>query len=130
MYFKLKMYSRRVRVPIPDGVTRLCVERPWVVPDCRETLNVASGNVTRICHDAGMTVNGLPVSSANAVEVSSEIGNPLAVSAIPSPAFSPWPILRKVLMEARDRLSPVLPIVNRYRYLTVALHNLLCYPEN
>jgi hypothetical protein len=111
---RVKMYSRRVRVPIPNGIKHLSVERPWIEPNCTEKLIISTGRITRICHDAGKRVDELPLSGELA-EVTSEFSNELPYWAVAPPRLSPWSISRKVLMEVRDRLSPVLPIVNHYR---------------
>lgn len=110
---KIKMYSRRVRVSIPKGVENLCVERTWLEPGCTEKLVVASDSVTRVCHRAQGTVNRLPIPDGSEAEISSDFENVIPASAVASPRFSPWPIPRKLLMEIRDRLGPVLPFAHR-----------------
>src|ERR1051326_781877 len=126
---RLRMYSRRVSVPIPRGIKNLSVERPWLGPNCTEKLIISTGTLTRHCYDAGQKVDGLPL-SAEVAEVISKLNNEIPFRTVAPPRLSPWSISRKLLMEVRDRLSPALPIVNRYRYLTVAINNLICFPEN
>ena len=112
---RVKMYSRCVRIAVPPGVRHLSVERPWIAPDLMERMFVTSQSVTRTLESPGPVTENIALGDGDAVELSSEVANPLLCSRVNRPRVRARVIARKILMEARDRLSPVLPFVHHAR---------------
>jgi len=112
---RVKMYSRRVRVTVPPGVRQLSIERPWLVPDRMERLVLASKNGITTLDQAGPIIEGLAVENGDVVEMGSELAPHLHCCCVRQLPIGVRPIARKFLMEARDRLSPMLPFVERLR---------------
>ena len=110
------MYSRRVVVPVPPGVRRLWVERTWVKPDSTEKLVVKSARDAVFDGETGATAGPLALNGAEEIEVVSQVANPVHFSTVARPAVHPWSITRKILMETRDRIAPVLPFALRRRF--------------
>ena len=100
----VKMYSRRIRLQVPAGVTQLCVE-PWAQPGDR--------GVT--VHDAASRRLMADVSHADAVAVSP--GAEVMIAAAPPTRVNPHDvrvrrsrlraIVRRQMCEGRDRLRPI-----------------------
>jgi hypothetical protein len=111
----VKMYARRVRVAVPPGVRHLSVLRPWLEEDRIEKLVIAVDGGTKTLRAAGSMAQDITPGATGTVEIASEIEHPLHFSSVNSPFPRPWPLTRKVLMEVRDRLSPILPAVDRLR---------------
>ena len=113
----VKMYSRRVRVAVAPGVRQLSVWRPWLEEDDTERLVIALDSDTKTLPAEGPMAKDIELGATGTriVEIASEIEHPLGLSSINSPLPSPWPLARKMLMEIRDRLSPMMPAVDRLR---------------
>ena len=111
----VRMYSRRVTLTTPVGVRYLRVQRPWVEEDRGESLTVVTRSGTTAVQMAGPLTEEIPLGDAGLVEVTSQIEHPLDYSSVHPPFPSPWPYTRKILMEFRDRLSPMLPSMDRLR---------------
>lgn len=104
---QVQMGSRCVKVTIPEHVNSISVQRPWM----------AETDIERLaCTDAGGSSRELltgPVTDPIKVTPGSQI----IVRALPkeevnyrtlaAPRVRIWPIVRRVLVEARDRLTPV-----------------------
>ncbi|MBA2242284.1 MAG: hypothetical protein H0W04_05270 [Chthoniobacterales bacterium] len=107
--FEVRMYSCLVRVHVPRGITRLKVERAWNMPDdANERLEA------RFKGDDWASQNGDEVSisrdekGTRAVDLRFTFGRGVDYRAIKSPAFRPWPVMRRILVEARDRMQPMI----------------------
>jgi hypothetical protein len=118
----VRMYSRRVAFTPPTGVRQLRVERRWVDESHGERLKIVTSSGVTTLPAAGPLSEDLPLTDAGAVELTSQIENPLNFSSVHSPFPSPWPLTRKILMEFRDRLSPLLPAVERLRRRAISKH--------
>lgn len=112
----VRLFARKVNVAIPPGVRRLQVERPWLGENQAERLEVRSGDSSATAA-AGAISEPVPLSGASTVEIITHVENPVHFSRVSNPSLSatPWPIARKIIMEARDRLTPVLPFMDRMR---------------
>jgi hypothetical protein len=104
----VRVFSRRVELTLPHGVSRISVEAPghdaWEneVVECRsETSTLKAGFADRVAMfelEEERTI-GLSLHDKDAVDPRS----------VPSPPRRAWPFVRRALTEGRDRLSPVLP---------------------
>lgn len=99
----LRMHSNHIEVSIPEGINEVLVQRPWlegqtdqlwfgsledinVVPkDFREPIAVHPCQQIRI-------ISHKPMESADGQELREK--------------FRPWPIMRRIITETRDRLRP------------------------
>jgi hypothetical protein len=97
---RVRAYANRLRVRPPAGIRRLIVERP---PDTDSRL-------------AGWSIGGgppapfgspLPLAGATDPELRLRHTDEVSPRDVPSPSWSPWPVLRKAAMEARDRSLPL-----------------------
>jgi hypothetical protein len=110
----VKLYSRRVVVPIPQGTRNLRVQRSWISGEQTERLTISTGINGGSTSAAGELSGLFPVGNASEVKITSEIENPLDFSTVSLPPLHPWPIARKIMMEVRDRLSPAMPFIERF----------------
>jgi hypothetical protein len=105
---RVRMHSRHVQVCVPKGVARVCVERAWVGDGTSERLVIGSGGETLFSRAAGTLTEPLAVDGGCTLDVRSEPCNPRHFSSVAEPGIPYWAIARKVMMEARDRLTPAL----------------------
>lgn len=116
----VRMGARAIECEVPSWARRVLVERPWIDGE-GEPLEVQWG---------GAAENRLRIASAGAShEIAWEGGAglrlclysptpaPIDLATVASPPQRLWPILRKFMVETRDRLYPYLPerIVRRLR---------------
>jgi hypothetical protein len=100
----VRMGSRRVLVPVPDGVQAMIVERPWLNGQ-GEALQVVGGlNLV-----AGETSEAIPVQGRTMLDIVSPDPAAIDPAALPAPAGSLWAVARRLLTETRDRLYPYVP---------------------
>ena len=111
----VRMHSRDVTVAIPPGIRHLKVERPWLAEGSGEKLVVTAGCdiIIRRTEEAGS--EPFAVENVAVVRIASEIANPRPAASVSPPPPSPFPIARKILMETRDRLSPMFHFMDRLR---------------
>ena len=113
----VQLCSRRIHLTIPDGVEELWIHRPWLDPgDGGEDLTVQCGLAPRSASQpAGNGVCGpFPVKQAENLVVACSLKNGVDFNAVPPPPRSLWPVVRKILVEARDRCSPIVGWKNKY----------------
>jgi hypothetical protein len=102
----VKVYSRKIRLKLPQGVNQLCVHRPWLNDGASE------GLILR-------TVTGAPssfplyygepiaIASCEEVEIHAVPAGAIDLQSVPIPRTPLWAIIRRQLCEARDRLKPM-----------------------
>jgi hypothetical protein len=84
---RVRLGSRRVVLPVPDGVRTLVIERPW---------------------SSGTEPESIAVGHAGAVDIASPVSHPIDPGQVPARRRRLWPLARRTLMEARDRAYPSL----------------------
>lgn len=94
---RLRPYSRQITVEIPPGVGRVVVEPPWNADG--ELIQTPNGAVPV----------GEPFEISEPGPLTFRLQRPDAVTTqdIPAPSRSPWPLVRRLAGEARDRVAPV-----------------------
>ena len=103
----LKLYSRRIQVPVPEGVRSLFVHRTYLRNEAEgEMLVVKSAGQDRFRGVGTEVVGPIPVTAPEVLEIHSPPANPIDYRSVPPPRFRCWPVVRKALMEARDRSGP------------------------
>jgi hypothetical protein len=100
----VRPHTRSVDVLVPDGVSRLVVEGGGL------------GYETAVIRDRSGAVAAIPLSESGGEIMVSEGPTSLNVrmlsrsaidpNEIPDPRWSPWPVARRLLTEARDRTRP------------------------
>ncbi|MGH2976026.1 MAG: hypothetical protein ACRDLL_14335 [Solirubrobacterales bacterium] len=97
---RVRPYANRLRVRRPEGVRELVIERP----------RVGDGQMTGWSAGEGPPI---PFGSPHRFRGESDLvlrlrhAGEVLPGDVPPPAWSPWPVLRKVAMEARDRSLPL-----------------------
>jgi len=104
----VRMHSRAVAVHVPAGVTQMCIQRSWVADGSSERVVIASAGDILFDGPAGALTEPLAVAPGGMLDVRSERPNPRHFSSVAEPAVPVWAIARKMMMEARDRLTPAL----------------------
>ncbi len=113
----VQICSRRIHLTIPDGVEELWIHRPWLDPgDGGEDLTVQCGRVPRSAvQPAGNGMCGpFPVKQMESLVVACSLKNGVDFKTTAPPPLSLKPIVRKILMEVRDRCSPLVGWKNKY----------------
>lgn len=108
----VRMYSRRIKLTVPEGITQVCVERPWLKTQTAESLS--------LCQDQSSVKSTL---SHTPELIYTKAGAQLEICSVPANAIDPakiplkrtplWVIGRRQLCELRDRLRPA---VDRLRF--------------
>lgn len=105
--FSLKLYSRKIRVCVPEGVTSLHIHRPWLqVADESETLLVSQSGAKMFTGHGGAVIGPIAVEAGALLDISSLPNHLLDFRTVKTPRAEGWPVVRKILMEMRDRSSP------------------------
>ena len=106
----VRAYARRLSVEIPADAEQLVVELPPAsgAADVLE-LDVDGGKVVRIATRAdGYRVSPpIALDGAGRVELRISSTNMLDPQVVPRPSRTPWPVVRRMLTEGRDRLLRV-----------------------
>ena len=101
----IKMFSRRVRFRIPEGMTSLRIIRPWLGLEAKESLELRVGDITESLNSGQETIIEVP--PGQDVEIASvhpESFDPFDVAVCRTPLRA---LFRRVLCEVRDRLYPI-----------------------
>jgi hypothetical protein len=106
----VKMYSRKIRLRVPDGCTEISFDRPWLSGNCGEGLRLRRAGV------AGRTLNsydGEPISvrEGDEIEIGSIHPNMIDPYTVPISRSPAWAIARRQLCECRDRLRPTVDML-------------------
>jgi hypothetical protein len=116
----LDMYARRIALEVPVGVQTLCVRlrEPFGGSAWHRLAVAAEGSVTG--GSAGVTFSdgvGLlepqPVAAPTGMELTLVADRPLDAELLAAPGSRPWPAMRRVLVEGRDRFQPLLRMRRR-----------------
>ena len=102
----LKLFSRRIRLRVPQGVNQLCVHRPWLNDGAFEglTLWTTTGDLASFA-----SYRGAPIATGSCaeIEVYSVPVDAIDPRTVPLPHTPLWAIARRQKCEARDRLRPM-----------------------
>lgn len=104
----LKLYGRHIRVCLPEGVKHLFIHRPWLQSGNEtESLVVAQSGLEIFRGKGGNVVGPIPVDTGGVIDISSHHKSQIDFRTVKTPRTEGWPVVRKILMEMRDRSSPV-----------------------
>lgn len=115
--------SRRTVLPLPAGVRKVRICRPWLGTESVEPLMVTGGKaglqffaeqgvglpvLTR--QQAGAESSPVEVNGLESIEVYSPVTEAVDPDDVPPPPRRLWPYARRVLTEVRDRVRPFLVV--------------------
>jgi hypothetical protein len=103
----VRLGSRRIMLDVPPGVREIVVERPWLNEDSAESLLVRAvdGSAPERQWTGGAEVGGIS-SLSGRIEIQSAVPLALNPAMVPARSVKYWPLVRRALMETRDRLYP------------------------
>jgi hypothetical protein len=108
----LQLGSRLVDAPVTNGSRQLLIHRPWLRGATESEVLVVrrQGKELLRISSASDVVGPIPVTKNTALRISSSVANRVDCESVPPPRVRCWPIVRKILVEMRDRtclrLSP------------------------
>jgi hypothetical protein len=104
-FFRVRAYSRRLRVTVPEECYAISIERPW---------SINGGEPLRLCGPDGATRliesyagESLPMEPGSTVEIFSPHAEAIDWNSVKIPKSSPWALGRRLLCETRDRCAPL-----------------------
>ena len=104
----LKLYGRHIRVSLSEGVKHLFIHRPWLQPgNDTENLVVAQSGLEIFRGNGGSVIGPIPIDAGGVLDISSHLKFHIDFRTVKTPRTEGWPVVRKILMEMRDRSSPV-----------------------
>lgn len=114
---RLDLYARRVEVEVPPEVETLTVRRPWMAENApAETLVVRRDDDEQVValHAASLSWP-VSVQGPGKLVVESVLLDPSDPKRVAAPPLRAWPLTRRLLAEARDRLRPVSRLLSTNR---------------
>ncbi len=102
----LKLFSRIISSAIPEGISEVCVHRPWLEDRASESLELhwGDGVCTSLPEYQG---EAIPVGVGRGVEIRCIPPSVIDPHVVPLPRTPLWAIARRQLCEVRDRLRPI-----------------------
>lgn len=105
----VRLFARRARVSVPDGVSRLVVELPGHDEWSHEMLELSHVDGVRPLEAPFREGRAeVELTGSREVLVALRHANGLTAGAVSSRIVRPWPLLRRLLTEGRDRLAPAM----------------------
>ena len=105
--FQIRMYTRRVEIPVPEGISHILPYGPRMHEAESESLawRHLNGPSKWTVHH---TDEPIPVSPSQVIEIVTALPALSSIDVTSSRDFHLWPVMRRLLTETRDRLVPVL----------------------
>jgi hypothetical protein len=105
----VRLFSRRARLPVPEGVTRLAVELPGHDEWQSEMLELSDRSSERPVEAAFQGGRAqIEVPKAPEIVLVLRHAETLSAGTLSNRRIAPWPLFRRLLTEGRDRLAPTL----------------------
>lgn len=104
---EIKSFSLRFNVAVPAGITSVRIHRPWLREREMDELIVRQAGRQIFRSKASRLLGPIPVRPPCLLEIVSPPATVVDHRATPAPRLECWPVVRKVLMEARDRSGPM-----------------------
>lgn len=105
---RVKLYSRRIHMRVPEGIDQISVERPWLTPAMREPLTWREGLAGPFRTLASDNEEAIRVMPGTSVDIASVCLDAIDPSSVSLPRTTLAAMGRRHLCEARDRLQPLL----------------------
>jgi hypothetical protein len=104
----LKVYSRKIRLEIPEGVNSLVIHRPWLEPNGSGEALTFHPAENRSFDSNGMSaLSTIRVTPHEVLEINCVPLNSVDYRTVTKPRRRYWPVVRKIFMEVRDRTAPL-----------------------
>jgi hypothetical protein len=103
------MHARHISIEVPADVRalRVQVQEPFAGPAWRELVH--TGGVTPMTFGGGWGESELgPIDGPTRLDLTLSGDRPLNPLEVAPPALRPWPLMRRAIVEGRDRLQPLL----------------------
>jgi hypothetical protein len=106
---RVRMFSRRVRVDVPSGVTEIVVETPALdSAGTVESIVCGGDSIGWLRPDASCNVSApLTIRGGGLMEIGLVRADAVDPASVRSAAVRPEAFIRRVVTEARDRLMPL-----------------------
>lgn len=106
---RIKMFSRRIVVKVPEEIDEISVERPWIAEDGEnEILLCRRAETGTLKLTAGRVTAAIQVHPLETIELTTVPNTTLRYPEVPSPPFRLWPLTRRLMTEGRDRVMPII----------------------
>jgi hypothetical protein len=103
------MHARQITVEIPDGVHALNVQIPEPLGGTASHHLTHAGGTSDISFKEGLGTTRLALDEApTTIELTLLADRPLVPTAVAAPHFRPWPSIRRIAVETRDRIQQLL----------------------
>ncbi len=105
----VRTYAGDATIDIPEGIDTVALQTPGVAGTLADTALSCDGAPVGFTSDAWQRVHVDRTAVAGDTTVATHIAStlPVEASAVPSPDRHPWPLVRRVLTETRDRGMPI-----------------------
>lgn len=101
----VRMFTRRIEIVVPEDTSQILVERPWLKGEKSKPLLwrlLSEGSEWKYQHPD----EPIPVVPCQKIEIADELPISSFIDAKNFGNFHIWPVVRRQLTEARDRLAP------------------------
>ena len=107
----VRMFAKRIEVWIPDGINEIRIKRLWLGETVPEVLT------WRVLHESSEwnsnhSEETITVKPGQIIEVASDLVSSPVIDYVRGRTMCLWPMGRRQLTEARDRLGPILKQVS------------------
>jgi hypothetical protein len=103
----IRVFTKQIAISIPDGINQVLVERPWLGESDSSPLawKVANSASEWRSQESNVPIR---VVAGQKVEIRSELPHIAHTEDGRSNGVGVWPVIRRQLTEARDRLTPMM----------------------
>jgi hypothetical protein len=103
---RIRMMARKIVIEIPEGVTEIVVERPWLGPEGGEDLEIAENGTPSMLYQLAPNRFRIALRSCVSVELSS-LSFAVDMETAPTPGWNVFGTVRRIASEIRDRIQPM-----------------------
>jgi hypothetical protein len=103
----VQMHCRHATIEIPPDVTVLEVRVPSIFDEPARRLDYGAGRITMARERSEWTSGALQVAPGARVELKLVSDAPLNPARVDARRPTPWPLMRRALVEGRDRIRPL-----------------------
>ncbi|CAD7766611.1 MAG: hypothetical protein DNFNHJIP_00009 [Candidatus Argoarchaeum ethanivorans] len=102
----LRMLTKHIEFFIPDGITQICIERPWLEDRVSESLAWRISGESKKWKPQ-IEIDPITVLPGQRIEIVSNVTRHFVIYSKNNSRISIWPMVRRLLAEGRDRVAPV-----------------------
>jgi hypothetical protein len=107
----IKLFSRHVKPKIPEGIKHILIQKGGNAETADSDFVIYNGSPLRLQSD-GLAHLSVPESFSGEIEIQLRCFNAVDHRTVPTTSFNFKRIVRRVLMESRDRLMPIFNVSN------------------